>query len=112
MEKLFLIRHGESKPGSLAGGDVQRSLTDLGIRQIEHLSQQLKSHLNVVPYVVCSHAIRAHSTAKIIAHSWEIDVEIDHNLYYGGKNTYEDAVVNHQNEQALILVGHNPDISI
>ncbi|MFZ9982902.1 MAG: SixA phosphatase family protein [Cyclobacteriaceae bacterium] len=110
--KIFLIRHGESKPIEFPGKDVDRSLTSLGISEIEQLSSELSGILTQQPLIVCSHAVRAVKTAEILSSKWNCVPFSDHELYYGGIENYERIIKNNQDKMNLILVGHNPDISL
>lgn len=112
MRKLFLVRHGESKASEYPGGDAFRQLTDLGIRQIEQLADVLKTQIENIPEIICSDAVRAVTTASIIAKKWDMEPKLESEIYYGGTVHYEKAVNNHSTNDNLILVGHNPDISL
>lgn len=112
MRKLFLVRHGESKPSEHLGSDASRQLTDLGIKQIEALAEALYRHIENSPAIICSDAVRAFTTATIIARKWNLKPEILKEIYYGGISNYEKAVRSHDANENLILVGHNPDISL
>jgi phosphohistidine phosphatase len=112
MMKIFLVRHGESKSVEFPGKDVDRDLTSLGISEIEKLSTELSGVINQRPVIVCSHAKRARKTAEIIASAWNYLPVTDHSLYYGGLENYEHVLKNNQDAKNLILVGHNPDISL
>lgn len=99
-------------PIKLPDGDARRPLTDLGIRQIEQLATRLHTYLEKPPFIVCSDALRAFTTASIIAKKWDLKPKSVPEIYYGGKNIYEKTVLSHLDNDNLILVGHNPDISI
>jgi len=110
--KIFLVRHGETKPIEFPGKDVDRDLTSLGISEIEKLSTELSSLIHERPVIVCSHAKRARKTAEIIALGWNCLPLTDNSLYYGGLENYERVIQYNTDAKNLILVGHNPDISL
>ena len=112
MSKLFLVRHGESNPAKFPGGDSLRELSELGIRQIEQLRDRLSAEIATTPKIVCSHAVRTQQTASILGKIWNQTPETDPKIYYGGIRPYEEVVKKFLNENTLILVGHNPDISV
>ena len=110
--KIFLVRHGETKPIEFPGKDVDRNLTSLGISEIEQLSTELSALIDERPVIICSHAKRARETSEILSSKWNCAPVTDHELYYGGIENYEHAIKNNQDAKNLILVGHNPDISL
>jgi len=112
MMKIFLVRHGESKSIAFPGKDVDRDLTSLGISEIEKLSTELSGIINDQPAIICSHARRARKTAEIIAKQWNCRPVTDNSLYYGGIENYEGVIQNNTETKNLIIVGHNPDISL
>jgi len=112
MLKLFLVRHGESNPAKFPGGDSARELSELGIRQIEQLRDRLSAEISTMPKIVCSHAVRTQQTASILAKRWNQTPETDTNIYYGGIRPYEEIVKKFLSVNTLILIGHNPDISV
>jgi phosphohistidine phosphatase len=110
--KIILVRHGETKPLEFPGKDVDRNLTSLGISEIEKLSAALFKTLTEVPLIVCSHALRARKTAEILSNAWNCVPVTDNALYYGGLENYDRVIRSNQTVKNLILVGHNPDISL
>lgn len=110
--KIILVRHGETKPLEFPEKDVDRNLTTLGIREIEQLSATLLKSIGETPKIVCSHALRAVKTAEILSFAWKCGLLTDNTLYYGGFENYDRVVRSATNWKNLILVGHNPDISL
>lgn len=110
--KIILVRHGETKPLEFPGKDVDRNLTSLGISEIEQLSATLSNSLDETPKIVCSHALRAVKTAEILSSAWNCIPFTDDALYYGGLENYDRVVRSATTGKNLILVGHNPDISL
>lgn len=110
---LFLVRHGESQGIKPQGSDLGRELTTMGIRQIEYLRDTLFEEIIQCPEIVCSAAKRAFDTASIISKRWNSVPKIDTSIYYGGMDNYLNCIEkNFSSGKNLILVGHNPDISL
>lgn len=59
--------------------------------------------------VVASPALRASSTAAILAEEWGVDVVEDEGLYGGGEETVLASAAGHGGDaRRLLLVGHDP----
>ena len=71
--KLYLVRHGESKPEQ---EDASKPLTDRGRQDIRHLGRTLRNMNIRVPWIVHSGKLRAEETAKLLADSLEAPVKI------------------------------------
>jgi len=67
---LYFIRHGESTSnyGELITGQQDVPLTDLGREQARIAGQSIVAQGIKLNYIICSSLMRAHDTAKIIAH--------------------------------------------
>jgi phosphohistidine phosphatase len=74
--KLFIIRHGKSSWESIVS-DIDRPLTDRGVKNSYEMAAMLSNHGLVPEMVISSPAIRALHTAVIMTWSWELN---DRNL--------------------------------
>lgn len=108
--KLILVRHAKAGHGGMR--DRSRPLASAGIDQARRaaatLSDQLEEH---TPIVVSSPAVRARTTAAIIAEAVGAPVEEFSELYFGD----EDDVINIATRfisATTIIVGHSPIIPI
>ncbi|RWZ78526.1 MAG: histidine phosphatase family protein [Candidatus Microsaccharimonas sossegonensis] len=66
---LYFIRHGESTSnyGDLITGQQDVPLTNLGRLQALAAGQTIAAQGITIDHIICSHLMRAHDTAKIIA---------------------------------------------
>lgn len=114
--KVFLVRHADAEFGNTS--DHQRPLSALGqhqaLKTADYLQQNI--HSNEVT-IICSNALRTHTTANIIAKHIQSNpkksnpVLADHIYYHATVGQWCDGITAYQNNDYLILVGHNPTIS-
>ncbi len=90
MDKVMLLRHGESEANVLKilddDIDSKYGLTDLGIGQADYMANELRG-LNFAG-VVSSPILRARETAEIVADKLALEVVIDNNLIEAGQGPY------------------------
>ena len=109
---LILVRHGDAE--RTAPSDHQRALTDKGKGQAERLGRCLAS-CNVQPAkIITSPLKRAQQTAQLLGKAMASAdlVQVEERLSCGMRP--EDAceiLSDHGNAEALLLVGHEPDLS-
>lgn len=117
MKRVVLIRHAKTEVIHDEITDLQRRLKKRGegdAREVAHLLR----HCGLKPQlIVCSHAIRAFQTAKIMAVELGYDVAAirQERFIYDGYSTgdfidFLNAIDNAIDE--LWVVGHNPDIAM
>jgi phosphohistidine phosphatase len=113
---LYILRHATAEDlGNTQLADFDRELKPTGIIEAARMGKRLADSTMVPSAIVSSPAPRASETAKIFAEQLGLASEIislDENLYGGGPRGYL-AAINHTSNtiDALMLVGHNPDIS-
>jgi phosphohistidine phosphatase len=104
--ELILWRHAEAEDGDV---DLARALTPKGQRQAQQMAQWLKGQLPGTVRVVSSPAVRTRETADALGLAYDIDPTIapdasaEQLLAASGWPNGHDIV---------ILVGHNPAISV
>ena len=104
--KLYLVRHGESKPEQ---EDPSKPLTEKGRQDIRHLGRTLKNMNILVPRVFHSGKLRAEETAKLIADSLETPVAVEQAAGLAPNDDITptlDWVI--AEEEDLMIVGHLP----
>ena len=116
MKKLFLLRHAQTEGYSLSNPDSKRKLTERGVQDAMKLGQLLHQENIEADKIVSSVAIRAQTTARLIAngiHYPPSQVQIEKDLYQCSEvdllrfvNQLDDKSVNN-----LFLVNHNPAVS-
>ncbi|AFM04467.1 phosphohistidine phosphatase SixA [Bernardetia litoralis DSM 6794] len=116
MKKLFLFRHAQTEGYSFSNPDSKRKLTEKGIQDAMKLGQFLYKENFEVDKIVSSIAIRAQTTARLLADEMKYPpskIQIEEDLYQCSEtdlfhfiNQIEDDSINN-----LFLVNHNPAVS-
>jgi phosphohistidine phosphatase len=111
-KELILIRHAEALPGR--DDDFNRQLTARGIADAHQAALQIRLSSSEA-VIVSSPAIRAYSTALIVASSLNFNfdrIQLKSALYNSDLEEYLEAVRTLNNQfQTAIIIGHNPSIS-
>lgn len=115
MKKIFLIRHAKSDWEIPGIDDIDRPLNERGYRDAHFIGRKLKSELKANVIFISSPAIRAMSTALIIAHETGYPkdrIMIYPKLYEAKVAIYSDVLfsIDEVYDTAFIF-GHNPGIS-
>ena len=108
MHTLLLLRHAKSDwPNNVQ--DIDRPLTERGIKDLATVSQRLKEHNYRPDRLITSNALRATTTAKSFAKTLEVNLHVEPHLY---NMETKDALAyirsTDENVKNLMLVGHNP----
>ncbi len=115
MKKLILVRHAKSSWDNPDLTDFERVLNKRGIRDAQFMSELLQKILPVPDLFISSSAIRAVSTAKYFADTYDVDFEnivIDNGVYDRGSKYIINKLKKTDNTvNSIILFGHNPDIT-
>ncbi len=116
MKKLFLLRHAQTEGYSFSNPDSKRKLTEKGIQDAMKLGKLLHQENFEVDKMISSIAIRAQTTARLIADEINYpssQIQIEDNLYQCSDidllhfiNQIDDTSINN-----LVLVNHNPAVS-
>lgn len=115
---LYLMRHGDAVPATpTINGDFERTLSPVGIQQVEQISQQLAEIEFPLQQVVCSAAYRTRETAiRLLSHlAFQPEVPIEpHTTLYNADISFYQAVIQNipDTVHRLLVVGHNPTISL
>jgi len=110
--ELFVVRHGDSP--FTAATDHQRPLSELGEVQAAKSGAFIAQQgISTEVQIVCSDATRTHSTALIIAGKLgHCAVTAQAELYGARTGQWCEVIEHHQQLSQLILVGHNPTMSL
>ncbi|MBN1581539.1 MAG: histidine phosphatase family protein [Anaerolineae bacterium] len=115
MKTVFLLRHAKSKQDLAYATDFERPLAKRGKQDAERLGAWMATEDLVPDLVISSPAKRAKQTTQRCteAADYQGEIRFDETLYCNGEDAYlvtlerlDDTV------QSVMLVGHNPDISI
>jgi len=109
---IVIIRHGQAEAYSNDGTDFSRMLKPAGERQAAYLADRLAGIEPAVTRIVSSRAARAWRTASIIGQALGIVVEAEDCLLVDEPaSTVIDRIAEWAESGALVLVGHNPQVS-
>jgi len=107
--KLYLVRHGDAVASI---PDVERSLSSLGLQQVDALAQFLVERKAPPMIIYHSGIVRAQQTAKIIGHELHI-AAVEKIPGLRPNDSPEDMLVNIEIwSQDTMLVGHLPFMDI
>lgn len=110
--RLFFFRHGLAEPGTDRLPDHERALTAVGSERIERAVRVLKA-LDAVPaYLLTSPLVRARQTAEILAEGLGLTAQVRPELAPGFGLPALEALVADLNDGDIMLVGHEPDLSV
>jgi phosphohistidine phosphatase len=104
------MRHAQAGD---AKSDFQRPLTAIGERDARHMARWLLANYPGIDHIYSSAAVRAVSTARIVAEELKISsMTEEKNLYEASVRTMLEQVNEvGDDHQMVVVVGHNPSIS-
>ena len=115
MKILYLVRHAKSSWSSSASSDYDRPLNDRGTSDAPRMAEFLKSHSIVPDQIVCSSALRAHTTARLLAKGLNLSDELisaDRRIYLADLNLLQSLMREFSDDwNTVLLVAHNPTIT-
>ena len=115
MKTLYLLRHAKSSWDDPELTDFERPLADRGLRDIPRMASRLQQRGDTVDCVVTSPALRAKTTAKMMAGLIGFppdEVASNPELYFAGAGMFLKTVrLLDADCQLAMLVGHNPAIT-
>lgn len=115
MKTLYLLRHAKSSWSLPSLDDIDRPLNKRGIKAAPFIGEILLKKKISPELVISSPALRAITTAKIIAEKLNYpvsNIKKDNNVYEASALDLL-SVIKHANDKlnSLMLVGHNPGIT-
>lgn len=115
VKTLFLGRHAKSGHNQGVTSDFDRRLDEEGIRQAKEIGRRLKLQGEIPQQLVSSSAVRALSTARLMADEWgKHPEEVDkRRILYNAGIPEILKVINElgNSSQSAIIFGHNPGLS-
>ncbi|GAA1829272.1 SixA phosphatase family protein [Agromyces salentinus] len=115
MKTLTLVRHAKSDWGQPGLSDHDRPLNDRGLRDAPEMGRRLRERGAIPDLIVSSTALRARTTAGLIADALGLDaasVVLEDRLYGSSPETILRVVGELDGELARVMVvAHNPGIS-
>jgi phosphohistidine phosphatase len=113
MKTLLILRHAKAVPKDPNSSDHDRSLDNIGKDDALHMGEMIKDKDMVPCFIICSTALRAKTTAELVAKGckYEADIVLDHSLYESKPQDYVDILETVSDRYSSVLViGHNPTI--
>jgi phosphohistidine phosphatase len=112
--QVFLIRHADAVPETLALGDPHRHLTPHGRHQARALGDRLRWHDCVPTHLWSSPLVRAIQTAELVASGLHAEIPVDALPALAPEENPRDvraAIAALPPASILVLVGHEPGLS-
>lgn len=111
---LYLMRHAQTVPGSSLLSDKVRTLTEQGTHDALNVGIKLRTDNSNINLIVSSPAVRALSTARLVAQEINMDanqIQLEENIYSAGKIEILKVLnsISHS-MTSVLLVGHYPTI--
>ena len=111
MKTLLVLRHAKSSWKDSGLADFERPLNDRGKRASDLIGRFLRKNRPYPDLVLCSTAIRARETVRLVLEAARLVVEVryDQRLYLTGADKLTEIVSQIEEDRAnVLLVGHNP----
>ena len=115
MKTLLILRHAKSKPKDPNVSDYDRELDELGKDDALRMGKLLRNKGLVPDYILSSSALRARTTAEIVAEECEYKGEekiaLERSLYDAKPQDFMN-IINKLSDRynRVLIVGHNPTI--
>lgn len=117
---FYLLRHAEAEPHSLKKEDIERALTERGMRDAERLGAHIAAHkFQGFDYVWCSSAVRTRQTLENLQRgfaeqgaAFSAPVQCEKKLYHASAARMLDILrLTPPEAKRVLMIGHNPGIS-
>lgn len=116
MKKLLLIRHAKASWDNPDQSDFERPLTSQGEIDVHGMAQQLKEQQITPDLIITSNAVRALSTAQILAEEFQYAAEkivSNPHIYSGGVEDLVSIVKTIDSKlNNIFFIGHNPSLTL
>ena len=115
VKQLILVRHAKSDWNDPALGDHERPLNKRGQRNAPEMGERFAKREVHPDRIYTSSALRARTTAKIIAEALDYpaeDIEQVEGLYHAGVDTWLDFISGLEDSLSCVMCfGHNPGLT-
>jgi phosphohistidine phosphatase len=111
VKTLLVLRHAKSSWKDSGLADFERPLNGRGKRACDLVGRYLRKEKPGPDLVLCSTAIRARETVRLVLEAARLVVETryDQRLYLAGADRLAEIISQIEEERAnVLLVGHNP----
>jgi len=115
MKLLYLLRHAKSPQSIDVPTDMDRPLNERGYGDIQRIAKKVAAEKVRIDSIVSSPAIRAFSTALILARAIkyaEDRIVLNKRLFDSSAGDYIEVITSSEDSvNSLLIAGHNPAIS-
>jgi phosphohistidine phosphatase len=115
MKTIYIVRHAKSSWDMAGIPDEQRPLLEKGKKRTKKVIDYLHENHIKVDYIISSHAVRAHETARILAHALKYpaeNIKIDPHIYYDDGDSLMNQFYDLPDRyNSVMIVGHNPSLT-
>ncbi len=115
MKTIYIVRHAKSSWDISDQPDEKRELMEKGKKRTKRVIDFFHKNKISVDYIISSHAVRAHETAKIMAHGLNYpqdDIKIEKQIYYADGDSILDQFYDlPERFNSVMIVGHNPTLT-
>ncbi|WP_415398106.1 SixA phosphatase family protein [Sulfurimonas sp. CS5] len=115
MKRLFIIRHAKSSWKNSSLNDFDRPLNGRGKKNAPLMGRRLRKRHVIPDIFISSPALRAKTTAEIIAQKVKYSKEIiyDDNIYASAEIIIDKIIKKVDDKhKTVFLLGHNPDLNM
>jgi phosphohistidine phosphatase len=113
MKTLLILRHAKAAPKGPNISDHDRPLDELGEADASHMGKLMKDKGIIPSFIISSTALRAKSTAKLVAKGcgYQGDIVLNHSLYEATSKDYLSILETLSDVcDSVLIVGHNPTV--
>ena len=114
MRRLLILRHAKSSWADANVDDWERPLTDRGRRDAARVGELLRQQSLVPDTIITSDAVRAHSTAQIVADAagYPHRLVLSSSLYHATPAAVIEVLntVKNPTARSVMIVAHNPGL--
>lgn len=114
MKRVFLMRHAKSSHDEPTLKDHERPLNKRGQESCGVMGRFMNEQGYLPDFVLCSTAVRTRETLQRLEKEWSrIPLKTYKPLFYcaGAAPYLESIYTAHASDDAVLLVGHNPDVT-
>lgn len=116
MKKLVLLRHAAAEPMGKQSRDIERRLSSIGELEAQDVALQLQQLPLMFDAIICSPAQRTRQTVDVLLHTMGLPnslVSVDERIFENIESGLLELISEVKSSiQTLLLVGHNPCMSL
>jgi len=109
MKTLYLLRHSKTNAESSSGKDIDRTLTERGVRDAAAVGEFILDIQPLPQIIVSSTAVRARETAAAVNEQMRLEIQFDQRIYEARVSTLLEVISElPRGIISVMLIGHNP----